>query len=135
MILEASIRQAGLSIRENAMNDFHVLLHAGESTTSKFSKSFEQVSEAFESLPRMFLEPDGSFVWVIEQDEERFQLDGLLTDDGANLLHCELKGNCNAAILDQLLRTLGWPDQEVAVQLVEEGTFLQEADFRKRYVD
>ena len=50
---------------------FHVILHATEAVDSKFDCSFEQVTAALEELPRMFLEPDGSFVWVIEDGESR----------------------------------------------------------------
>lgn len=115
---------------------FHVVLHAGDPTQDancRFECSFEQLTESFEQLPRMFLEPDGSFVWVIENGGSRFQLDGLLTDDGAHLLTCELKGTCNANVWEQFLKTLAWPSQTVVVQLVEAGTFLSEPDFRATF--
>lgn len=125
------------------MNEFHVVIHAMEDSSgeaanaaptgpTKFSRSFEEVAEAFEQLPRMFLEPDGSFVWVSEQGSIRSQLDGLLTDNGTNLLHCELKGRCTSETLNKFLSTLGWPDQNVHFQLIREGTFLSEADFREQ---
>ncbi len=116
------------------MNEFHVVLHADESKTGKFSKSFEQVSESLEQLPRLFLEPDGSFVWVVERDGSRIQIDGLLTDDGANLLHCELKGACDTETLNQLLGAFGWPEQLICVQLVQMGAFLSESEFRSQFI-
>ena len=115
---------------------FHIVLHAGdpmESVDSKFGCSFEQLTESFEKLPRMFLEPDGSFVWVIEIEGSRFQMDGLLTDDGSNLLNCELKGTCEKSIWEQFLGTLGWPTQSVVVQLVQSGTFVSESEFRSAF--
>ena len=126
------------------MNEFHVIIHAVDDDehklspsvtagSGKFGCSFEDVSDAFEKLPRMFLEPDGSFVWVIEKNGSRSQLDGLLTDDGTHLLHCELKGQCCGETLDQLLTTLGWPKQAVHFQLIQEGVFLSEEEFRKRF--
>lgn len=124
------------------MSKFHVIVHAmpkdGEAATAsseKFDRSFEDVSEAFEALPRMFLEPDGSFVWVVDGSGCRFQLDGLLTDDGVHLLHCELKGHCDNNTLDQLLTALGWPKRNVGFQLVQEGTFLSEAQFREQFIE
>jgi len=117
------------------MAEFHVVLQASELPDSKFVVSFEEVTEAFEQLPRMFLEPDGSFVWVVEDQGTKYQLDGLLTDDGANLLHCELKGTCNAAVLDQFLTALGWPEQTIVFQIVREGTYVSEAEFRAKFVD
>ena len=135
MILVANTRRDGSSTKGNAMNDFHVVLHADESTAGKFAKSFEQVSESLEKLPRLYLEADGSFVWVIERSGDRFQLDGLLTDDGANLLHCELKGVCDSETLDQLLQVFGWPEQKIGVQLVQVGTFLSESEFRSQFID
>lgn len=121
------------------MSEFHAIIHATDGDnaicTDKFGSSFEDVSDAFRELPRMFLEPDGSFVWVIEEDGQRYQLDGLLTDDGASLIHCELKGRCGQQILDELLSALGWPEQMVRFQLVQEGTYLTEAEFRKNFID
>src|SRR4051812_40193066 len=38
--------------------------------------TFEQVAAALEVLPRMFFEPDGSFVWVSPDGEPHWQLDG-----------------------------------------------------------
>lgn len=83
----------------------------------------------------MFLEPDGAFVWVIESGQNRHQLDGLLVDDGECLLHVELKGSANDSIMNELLGTLGWPDQHVAFQLVAHGIQLPETEFRKRFLN
>ena len=116
------------------MSEFHVVLQASELPDSKFAISFEEATEAFEQLPRMFLEPDGSFVWVVEDAGAKYQLDGLLTDDGTNLLHCELKGTCNAAVLDQFLTALGWPDQSLVFQVVRQGSYLNEAEFRAKFI-
>ena len=127
------------------MSEFHTIIHAigvddapsvSQNTlgSHKFACSFEDVTVAFETLPRMFLEPDGSFVWVTEEDGRRCQLDGLLTDDGTHLLHCELKGQCGNDTLDALLTAFGCPEQRVHFQLVQEGTYLSEAEFRERFM-
>ena len=101
--------------------------------SSTFECSFEEVAEAFANLPRMFFEPDGSFVWVVER-EQRFQLDGSLVDNGSKMLNVELKGTCDGEVLDQFLGTLGWPDTQVIFQLVSSGIYIDEVEFRRVFI-
>ncbi len=103
------------------------------SLDTRFARSFEEVAAAFEALPRMYFELDGSFVWVVD-NEERFQLDGSLYDDGERLLNVELKGTSNTELLDTFLGCLGWPEQSILFQLVQHGFYLSESEFRKCYV-
>ena len=76
--------------------------------------SFEQVFEQLSHLPRMFIEPDGSFVWRgTAADGEAWQVDGNLIDQGAALAYVELKGCCPQEQFEQLLtawagRRSGW---------------------------
>lgn len=100
---------------------------------TSFARSFEEAAAEMENLPRFFFEPDGSFVWVQEQ-EQRYQLDGSLYDDGILLLNVELKGTCNARMLDLFLACLGWPKQSILFQLVQYGVYLVESDFRQHYL-
>ena len=100
---------------------------------TRFAKSFEEVATAFKALARMYFEPDGSFVWVVEEDQ-RYQLDGSLYDDGERLLNVDLKGTCNAKVLDEFLGCLGWPEQSILFQLVQQGFHLTESEFRKHFV-
>jgi hypothetical protein len=138
------------------MQDFHVTIHVrppdatagnrfdvhGMSVTTlhipqqfqgnPFSLSFEEVSAALQKLPRMFLEPDGSFVWVSPQgSSQAWQLDGVLYDRNDRLLFVELKGTCPPDELDQLLAALGWPSTALMFQLVREAVFLDEVEFRR----
>lgn len=135
---------------------FHAIIHAAPESTpetaiieldgqplstlrlsqlqTRFEMSFEDVAEAFEALPRMFLEPDGSFVWVAGAGRGGFQLDGLLVDDGVRLLTVEVKGQADQGGFEQFLRSLGWPGQSVVFQLVTHGIYLSEGEFRKRFV-
>ena len=101
----------------------------------KFSTSFESAIEAMSQLPRMFVELDGSFVWVIDDAERRFQLDGTLCDGGSQLQHLELKGTSDAKALDDILQTLDWPVQSVMFQWVQLGTYLPEREFRRLLVE
>lgn len=92
--------------------------------------SFEDAQLALERLPRMWFEPDGSFVWTGDQ-ERPWQLDGLFADRQGRLVYLELKGHCPAAQLDQLLQACGWPAAPLIFQLVRPALFVDEATFRK----
>lgn len=96
-----------------------------------FSLSFEQVSDRLAALPRMFLEPDGSFVWVSSGPNGAWQLDGVLYDRDGRVLHVEVKGSCPEAEFDRLLAALGWPETPVLVQLTREAVFLGLDAFRR----
>ena len=99
--------------------------------TDRFELSFEEVAQRLTELPRMFLEPDGSFVWVIDDFDRQYQLDGSLYDDGVRMLHVELKGTFDSTALDTFLSRLGWPTQSVIFQLVQQGIYLSEGEFRR----
>lgn len=96
-----------------------------------FACTFEQALGGLERLPRMFVEPDGSFVQTSPTEEAAWQLDGVLYDAGAQLAYVELKGSAPPPALDALLTALGWPEQRVMFQLVQQALFLDEADFRR----
>jgi hypothetical protein len=97
-----------------------------------FSLTFEQAVEALEQLERMFVEPDGSFVWVSSNktDNARWQIDGNLFDRNGRLLMIDLKGSCTEAEFDRLLAAFGWPQTAVMFELTLEAVFLDEANFR-----
>ena len=82
------------------------------------------------TLPRMFIEPDGSFVWTGEQAGQSWQVDGVLYDEGPALSYVEMSGRCPANEFDQFLAALGWPAAPVMFQLMEAGVFLSEPTFR-----
>jgi hypothetical protein len=92
--------------------------------------SFEQAADRLQELPRMFFEPDGSFVWVGDEQGQRWQVDGQLTDRDGRLLFVELKGDCPANQFDQLLAAFGWPATPLIFQLTRHAVFVDEADFR-----
>jgi molybdopterin-guanine dinucleotide biosynthesis protein A len=92
--------------------------------------TFEQAAEDLARLPRMFVEPDGSFVWVAADGRGDWQVDGGLYDRAGRLLYVELKGCCPPDAFDNLLRAWGWPTTALMFQLVQHAVFLAEADFR-----
>ena len=108
------------------------LLVSAEALRLPLDVTFEQAVEALEQLPRMFCEPDGSFVWVsAHADTPAWQVDGMLYDRDNRLLYVDLKGECPAGSFDMLLRCFGAPPKCVMFQLVRQAVFLDEATFRR----
>jgi hypothetical protein len=111
---------------------FHVLVHgrSGEAA-GPLGVTFDAAYEALAVLSRMFIEPDGSFVWTgVTIEGEAWQVDGNLIDRGESLAYVELKGHCPEAQFDMLLKALGWPGESLLFQLVEQGVLLEEESFR-----
>jgi hypothetical protein len=102
-----------------------------EMLSTPMGVSFEQAAESLSALARLYVEPDGSFVWVSPASEGAWQVDGQLYDRGGRLIFVDLKGSCPAAQFDQLLSTLGWPQTPLIFQLVLHALFLDEAEFRR----
>ncbi len=90
---------------------------------------FDDVLEQLQQWPRMFAEPDGSWVWVAEDASNGWQLDGQLHDGPTGLLAMEVKGHAPVACWEALLRTLAWPDRRILFQLIREGIYLDEQEF------
>ena len=59
-------------------------------------QSFESLAEMLGSIPGMFFELDGSFVWVDHEDTPPSQMDGMVYDRLGKLAYIEVKGACNA---------------------------------------
>ncbi len=110
---------------------FQTLHLPPESLQQPMAVSFEEASELLAQLPRMFLEPDGSFVWTSPADEPKWQVDGNLFDRDARLIFVDMNGSCPPAQFDQLLRALGWPQMPLIFQLTRQAVFLDEAEFRR----
>ncbi|MEX2173218.1 MAG: hypothetical protein WD872_02580 [Pirellulaceae bacterium] len=105
----------------------------GTDAHSGLTAVFDAAYANLERLPRLFIEPDGSFVWRGTSDDGlEWQVDGNLIDRGVVLDYVELKGNCPAERFDDLLRALGWPASPVRVQLPRRGVFLTEEEFRRQ---
>jgi hypothetical protein len=95
--------------------------------------SFEVAAERLAALPRMFLEPDGSFVWVADETPgKRCQVDGALCDGRNRLQHIELKGSCTPLAWDQFLLALnGTSGVELLVQITRAAVFVEATEFRR----
>ena len=93
--------------------------------------SFEQAADGLSQLPRMFIEPDGSFVWVSSDKNTPWQVDGNLYDREDKLLFVELKGCCPRQQFDLLLTAFGWPQTEFVFQLTRQAVVIAENEFRQ----
>ncbi len=93
--------------------------------------NFEEAAERLGQLDRLFIEPDGSFVWASPQAGPPWQIDGNLFDRNGRLLFVDLKGSCPPEQFDRLLSALGWPATPLMFQLVREAVLLDEAEFRR----
>ena len=98
---------------------------------STLARSFEEVAADLARLERMYIEPDGSFVWVSSRREAPWQVDGNLYDHQERVRLVDVKGSCPAERFDQLLAALGWPRTPLVFQLVRAAVFLDEAEFRR----
>jgi hypothetical protein len=110
---------------------FHANFFASPRSAT-FDCTWEDAAVRLERLPRMIFELDGSFVLSGDDEEgRRWQVDGHLFDFEGRLHRVELHGQCPPAALDDLLRCVGWPKQELAFERVREGDTLDETDFRR----
>src|SRR5688572_29128689 len=75
------------------MLNFHVHIAATEQSVANMA-SFDAALAALALLPRLFIEPDGSFVWTGDAHGRPWQVDGNLIDRGDCLAYVELKGFC-----------------------------------------
>ncbi len=97
----------------------------GQWSQARFGIAFEQVAEQLQTIPRLYFEYDGSFLWTGEQAGTAWQLDGMLYDYGGQLQRMELKGQCPWDAWNRLLETLGQPAEELIVQLLEPPCFVE----------
>ncbi len=63
---------------------------------SELPQTFEGLADAIGSLPGMYFEMDGSFVWVDRNTDPPSQMDGMVYDRNGRLEYVEVKGACNA---------------------------------------
>jgi hypothetical protein len=114
------------------MLTFQVSVHgSSNSSESALSVTFDEALAALARLDRLFIEPDGSFVWTgVTEGRVAWQVDGNLIDRGECLAYAELKGSCPEPLFDRFLSALRWPKARLAFQLQKRGVMLEEAEFR-----
>ncbi len=94
-----------------------------------FGFSYECLAKRLSAVPRLFIEPDGSFVWVASADPAR-SISGQITDDGQQVVALELRGRCQWEEMTLILRELGWPEAKLVFQLLPWAVLVKTACFR-----
>ncbi len=98
--------------------------------SAPFSISFETAARRLAELPRMSVEPDGSFVWVsANAATPAWQLDGVVNDRADRVVSVEVKGMCPRRQFEQLLGVFDWPATPLVVQLVQAAVFLEDTEY------
>jgi len=99
---------------------------------------FDVALDSLGKLERLYVEPDGSFVWTSSRGEAvggrgraTWQVDGNAFEKDGRVLIVDLKGSCPPVEFDRLLAAFGWPAQPLMMQLVRSAAFLDEATFRR----
>lgn len=120
----------------DAWGSWPTVLVPREALAEPLAMRFEDALERLAAIERLFVEPDGSFVWSNPRPGHgppgtRWQVDGNAFERAGRVLLVDLKGSCPAAGFDRLLMALGWPSQPVVMQLVRPAVFLDEPTFRR----
>lgn len=102
-----------------------------EQFSEPLSVTFDEAIEGLGQLPRLYAEPDGSFVWTSPQEGLCWQVNGNLYERNNRVLLVHLKGSCPAAEFDQLLACFGMPPAVVVAQLVRSAVTIDEATLRQ----
>ena len=92
---------------------------------------FDDAMSRLAALERMFVEPDGSFVWVSPRSDSTWQVDGNAFERDGRVLLVDLKGSCPPEEFDRLLAAVGWPHEPMMMQLVRAAVLLDEQTFRQ----
>jgi hypothetical protein len=98
---------------------------------ASFDCSFEEAVARLGELERLFVEPDGSFVWVSDRKDRPWQVDGMVYDRNERVQFVELKGGCPADAFDRLLAAFGWPRQAVIFHVAPAAVLMGEEEFRR----
>ncbi len=73
----------------------HIFVQIHPRSGDCLPQSFESLAEVLGSLPGMYFEMDGSFVWVDHETEPASQMDGMVYDRQDKLAYVEIKGECS----------------------------------------
>lgn len=130
----ASSPAAGATSFNDAHGTWPSLAMLRDTVAEPMAIGFDDALGRLAALPRMFVEPDGAFVWTSPREGDRWQVDGNAFERSGRVLLVDLKGSCPAAACDALLGCFGWPGQPLAVQLVRAGVFLDLDTFRRHAI-
>ncbi|MFM9194432.1 MAG: hypothetical protein ACKOWG_01565 [Planctomycetia bacterium] len=119
------------SLHADAWGTWPTLSVPREQLAVPMAIGFDEALERLARLERMYVEPDGSFVWASPREGRWWQVDGNAFEKDGRVLLADLKGSCPRAAFDRLLGAFGWPDQPLLMQLVRAAVFLDETTFRR----
>ena len=94
-------------------------LPAGGRAGEPLHVSLEDALANLEQLPRMFVEPDGSFLWTSGAVAPDWRLEGTIYDDGRVVRYMDLCGDCPLAAWKSFLSAFDETFNTVTLQLVE----------------
>ena len=106
------------------------LLIAQDQLSTPLLIGFDDVLNQLGNLPRLYAEPDGSFVWTSPQENTRWQVNGNLYERNDRVLFVEIKGSCPASEFDQLLACFLSDEKACVVQLTRPAVFVTVEVFR-----
>lgn len=71
-------------------------------------------------LPRMYVEPDGSFLWTgISGADQAWQLEGTLYDNGVAVQYVDLRGHCPLSAWHDFLAAFLASFASISLELIE----------------
>lgn len=97
-----------------------------------FGVDYETVAAQLAAIPRLYIEPDGSFVWVSSVDPDD-RIDGQTTDDGRQLLYVELRGRCEWSQFANVVEQFGVSTSDLIFQLLPEALLIKESQLRHMF--
>lgn len=97
-----------------------------------FGVDYETVATQLAAIPRLYIEPDGSFVWVSSVDPD-YRIDGQTTDDGRQLLYVELRGRCDWKQFANVIEQFGVSTSDLIFQLLPEALLIKEPQLRQMF--
>ncbi len=95
---------------------------AGQPLQMSWEDAFEQLSR----LPRMYIEPDGSFLWTGEtamqphSSPHAWQLEGTIYDDGRAIQYVDILARCPLSTWEIFLDAIGETFDSVTLQLLDQ---------------
>ncbi|TWU23058.1 hypothetical protein Pla52o_25920 [Novipirellula galeiformis] len=96
------------------MKRFHVYFYGPDANALR--STFEQAASRLESLPKLFFELDGSFVWSPDRSQ---QIDGMLYDAQDQIQYVDLQGQCSLESWRKLITAIvGGPSEDCVVMVI-----------------
>lgn len=110
-----------------------VHIHIVPTPGQRLTQSMELFAETVSRWPGMYFEMDGSFVWVRESDDSRWQIDGMLYDRNDAIEYLDLKGTATGDLWLELFNAilgktpeglnLDELDENLRVHIVSQGEY------------